>query len=81
MKATGVVRQVDELGRIVLPVEIRKTKNIDKGTPVEFFVDEDSIVLKKYEPACTFTGSLDDLVEYNGRKVSKKAIIELAKLI
>ncbi|MCL1878140.1 MAG: AbrB/MazE/SpoVT family DNA-binding domain-containing protein [Defluviitaleaceae bacterium] len=81
MKATGIVRQVDELGRIVLPVEIRKIKNIEKGTPVEFFVDEGCIILKKYEPACTFTGSAEDLIEYKGRKVSKKAIMQMAELI
>ncbi|MCL2357427.1 MAG: AbrB/MazE/SpoVT family DNA-binding domain-containing protein [Defluviitaleaceae bacterium] len=81
MKATGVVRQVDELGRLVLPVELRKTKGIEKGTPVEFFVDDDSIVLKRYEIACRFTGSAEDLLEYKGHKVSKQAIRELAKLL
>jgi len=80
LKATGVVRRVDELGRVVLPMELRKTLNINVRDSLEFFVDTDSIVLKKYEPACTFTGIADDLVEYNGRKVSKQAIQELAKL-
>ncbi|MCL2216477.1 MAG: AbrB/MazE/SpoVT family DNA-binding domain-containing protein [Defluviitaleaceae bacterium] len=80
MKATGIVRRVDELGRVVLPVELRKVMSIKNRDSLEFFVDEDKIVLKKYEPACTFTGSADDLIDYKGRKVSKQAVKELAKL-
>ena len=80
MKATGVVRRVDELGRVVLPCELRRTMHIADRDSLEVFVDGDSIVLKKYEPACTFTGSADDLIDYKGRKVSKKAVEEMAKL-
>jgi transcriptional pleiotropic regulator of transition state genes len=79
MKATGVVRRVDELGRVVLPVELRKTMNIKDRDSQEVFVDGEKKKKKKYEPACTFTGSADDLVDYKGRKVSKQAIKELAK--
>ena len=50
MKATGIVRKVDELGRIVLPIELRRTLNIEIKDPIEIFVDEDYILLKKYEP-------------------------------
>jgi len=81
MKSTGIVRRVDELGRVVLPIELRKTLHINVRDSMEIFVDEDKVVLKKYEPADIFTGEMEDLVEYKGKKVSKKSIIELAKLI
>jgi len=80
MKSTGIVRKVDELGRVVLPIELRKTLNIDVRDPMEIFVDEDKVILKKYEPADIFTGDMDDLIEYRGKKVSKKSITEMAKL-
>ena len=80
MKATGVVRRVDELGRIVIPSELRRVLNINDRDSLEVFVDKDTIILKKYEPTCTFTGTSDDLFDFNGRKVSKNAIVEMAKL-
>ena len=54
MKATGIVRKVDELGRIVLPIELRRTLNIEIKDPLEIYVDGESIMLKKYQPACVF---------------------------
>ena len=57
MKSTGIVRKVDELGRIVLPIELRRTMNIDVKDAMEIYVDGDQIVLKKYEPSCIFCGS------------------------
>ena len=80
MKATGVVRRIDELGRMVLPCELRRVMDIKDRDSLEVFVDGDKIVLRKYEPACTFTGSANELFEYQGRKVSKQAIAEMAKL-
>jgi len=80
MKATGVVRRVDELGRVVLPIELRKTLNINVRDSLEFFVSSDSIVLKKYEPACTFTGSAIELFDFHGRRVCKEAIVEMAQM-
>lgn len=53
MRSTGIVRRVDELGRIVLPKEMRKTMEIKEGDPMEIYVDGDSIVLKKYQDECT----------------------------
>lgn len=79
MKSTGIVRRVDELGRIVLPIELRRSLNINERDTLEIFVDDERI-LKKYEPADIFTGSMDDLIEYKGKKVSKESIIEMAKL-
>jgi transcriptional pleiotropic regulator of transition state genes len=81
MKSTGIVRKVDELGRVVLPIELRKTLHIDVKDPMEIFVNEGTIVLKKYEPADIFTGDMEDLVEYKGKKISKKTIMELQKLL
>ena len=80
MKSTGIVRRVDELGRIVLPIELRRSLNINERDTLEIFVDDEKIVLKKYEPADIFTGSMDDLIEYKGKKVSKESILEMAKI-
>jgi len=80
MKATGIVRRVDELGRVVLPCELRRVLHIQDRDSLEIFVDEEKIILKKYEPACVFTGSADDLIEYEGRKISRAAIREMMLL-
>ncbi|MDR2898855.1 MAG: AbrB/MazE/SpoVT family DNA-binding domain-containing protein [Clostridiales bacterium] len=80
MKSTGVVRKVDELGRVVLPIEIRRTLNIDVHDPLEIFIDSDRIILKKYESADVFTGEMDDLIEYCGKKVSVNSIKEMVRL-
>ena len=56
MKSTGIVRQMDHLGRVVLPIELRRTLDIHEKDALEIYVDEDSIILKKYEPACIFCG-------------------------
>lgn len=65
MKATGIVRKIDDLGRIVIPREIRRTLQIREDDPMEIFVDGDSIIFRKYQPGCVFCGSLDHLVEIN----------------
>jgi len=80
MKATGVVRRVDELGRVVLPCELRRVMHIKDRDALEVYVDGEKIVLKKYEPACTFTGEMDDLIDFHGRKVSRNAINEMAQM-
>ena len=67
MKATGIVRKVDELGRIVLPIELRRTLNIHHEDPIEIFVDGEYIMLKKYEPACIFCGNAKDVVTIHGK--------------
>lgn len=81
MKSTGIVRKVDELGRIVLPIELRRNLNINEKDSLEIFVDEDRVILKKYEPSDIFNGSMEELIDYQGKKVSKGSIIEMAKLI
>ena len=80
MKDTGIVRNVDDLGRFVLPMELRKKLNINIGDPLEVFVDGDTILLRKYTPTDIFNGNSEDLIEYCGKKVSRESIIELAKL-
>lgn len=80
MKSTGIVRKLDELGRITLPIELRRTLGIGDREPLEIFVDEEQIVLEKYAPADIFTGEKNDLIEYCGKKVSKDSIKEMAKL-
>jgi transcriptional pleiotropic regulator of transition state genes len=80
MKSIGIVRRVDELGRIVLPSELRKTLNIEERDSLEIFTDDDKIILKKYQPSDIFTGEMEDLIDFRGKKISKKTIVELAKL-
>lgn len=79
MKDTGVIRKVDELGRFTLPMELRRKLNIEVGDPLEVFVDDESIILKKYVASDIFTGDTEDLIEFNGKRVSKKTILQLAK--
>ncbi len=69
MKSTGIVRKLDELGRIVLPIEIRKTMNINDKDGVEIFVDNNKIILKKYVPSCIFCGNSDNVSEFKGRLI------------
>lgn len=80
MKATGIVRKLDNLGRVTLPIELRRSLNLDVKDPVEIFVEGDTILLKKYVPRDIFTGSDENLVEYQGKMVSKDTIGELVKL-
>jgi transcriptional pleiotropic regulator of transition state genes len=80
MKSTGIVRRVDELGRIVLPIELRKTFGISERDALEVFTDGEKIILQKYQPADIFTGEMDELIEYKGKKVSVASIKELCKM-
>ena len=69
MKATGIVRKIDELGRIVLPIELRRTMNIAVKDSLEIFVDGDSIILKKYSPSCIFCGQTEGILTFKGKNV------------
>ena len=80
MKTTGVVRRLDELGRVTLPIELRRSFQLEERDAAEIFVEGDSIILKKYTSSDIFTGSREDLVEYKGKLVSKQSIKELAAL-
>ncbi|MGM9646093.1 MAG: AbrB/MazE/SpoVT family DNA-binding domain-containing protein [Eubacteriales bacterium] len=81
MKSTGIVRRMDELGRIVLPMEIRNTFDINAKDPLEIFVEEDKIILKKYEPCCIFCGNASDNVMLNNKRVCKNCIEKLKNII
>jgi AbrB family transcriptional regulator, transcriptional pleiotropic regulator of transition state genes len=80
MKATGIVRPVDPLGRVVIPVELRRTLDIKTDDALEVFVDGDYIMLKKYNPACIFCGDARDVVDIKGKKVCQKCLEEMKKL-
>ena len=80
MKATGIVRPVDPLGRVVIPVELRRTLGIKTDDSLEVFVDGDYIMLKKYEPACIFCGNAKDVVSVHGKTVCKDCLAEMKKL-
>lgn len=77
MKSTGIVRKVDELGRIVLPIELRRTLDIAEKDSLEIYVDGPSIVLKKYQPACIFCDDARDVVNFKGKNVCPACIKEL----
>ena len=80
MKSTGIVRKVDELGRIVLPIELRRTLNIDEKDALEIYVDGASVILRKYEPSCVFCGAAGDVVSYKGKNVCRACQKAMAKL-
>ena len=80
MKATGILRKIDGLGRIVIPMEIRNKLEIAENDPLEIHVEGSSIVLRKYEPDCTFCGSSRNVVEYKGKNVCEKCINELKNM-
>ena len=80
MKSPGSVRKVDELGRIVLPIELRRTLEIAERDSLEIYVEGSTIILKKYEPACIFCGDAKDVVNYKGRNICKKCLDEMKKL-
>lgn len=80
MKSTGVIRKLDELGRITLPIEIRRSLQLDEKDALEIFVEGDRIILTKHCDRDIFTGSSKDLIEYMGKPVSRETIKELAEL-
>lgn len=80
MRSLGIVRKLDTLGRITLPKELRDAWECEEGTPFEIFIDEDKIILRKYAPSDIFTGEAEDLIEYQGKKVSRTSIRELMKI-
>ena len=79
MKSIGIVRKVDELGRVVLPIELRRTLGISEKDPLEIFVDGDKIILKKYETACIFCGNTNDVIEFKDKNVCSDCLKELNK--
>lgn len=80
MNSLGIVRKVDNLGRIVLPIELRHTLNINEGDPVEFFTENQTIVLKKYQPACIYCGNARNVTVFHGYNICQSCIDELKTL-
>ena len=81
MKSTGIVRKVDELGRIVIPKELRKKFCIEEKDGLEIYVEDDRIILKKYEPSCVFCQNVDNVVDFHGRNVCPDCIKALSEKI
>ncbi len=81
MKATGIVRPIDELGRVVIPKELRKVFQIKNRDSMEIFVEKDMIILKKYEPACIFCGDSDNIISYDGRMVCANCVEKMKDML
>ncbi|SEU32546.1 AbrB/MazE/SpoVT family DNA-binding domain-containing protein [Paenibacillus sp. NFR01] len=81
MKSTGIVRRIDELGRVVLPKELRRTLNIDNLDPLEIFVNGEMIVLRKYTPGCVLCGNTEDLKQLSGKLICRPCATEAVKLL
>ena len=79
MKSTGVVRKLDDLGRIVIPIELRRTMDNGLRDTLEIFVEDDKIILKKYHPACVFCNDARDVVPYKDKLICQRCLDELKK--
>lgn len=79
MKSTGIVRRVDELGRVVIPKELRTNLDIAEKDALEIYVDGEQIILKKYQPACIFCGDARDIINYKGKNICKHCLEEMKK--
>lgn len=79
MKSTGIVRKVDELGRVVLPIELRRTLGIAERDALEIYVNEATIILKKYVPACIFCDSADNITVFKGKNICENCIKKMAE--
>ncbi|HIZ55165.1 MAG TPA: AbrB/MazE/SpoVT family DNA-binding domain-containing protein [Firmicutes bacterium] len=77
MKSTGIVRKVDELGRIVLPKELRSTLDLNQGDALEIYVDGDLIILKKYQPSCIFCDNASNTINYKGKIICRECLESL----
>ncbi len=80
MKSTGIVRKVDELGRVVIPIEIRNKFDIAEKDPIEIYVDGSSIILRKYEPNCIFCGNAKNLTTYKDKLICSKCLQKISDL-
>ena len=74
MTSTGIVRRIDSFGRFVLPIELRRTLQIEDNDSLEIFVEDNTIVLKKYQPACIFCGNARDITLYKGKNICSECI-------
>ncbi len=79
MKSTGIVRKVDELGRIVLPIELRRTLDIEVKDSLEIYVEGSRIILQKHQSTCVFCGSETDIINFKGKHICRSCMTELSK--
>ena len=80
MKSTGIIRKMDELGRVVITIEIRNQFGIAEKDPMEIYVDGSNIVLKKYEPNCIFCGNTKNLIDYNNKLICEECSEKIGEL-
>ncbi len=80
LKATGIVRKVDELGRIVLPIELRRNLNIEEKDALEIYVEGASIILRKYQPSCIFCGDAKDIIHYKNKNICQNCLRRIQAL-
>lgn len=80
MKATGIIRKVDEVGRLVIPKELRNVMDFKEGDPIEIFTDNETIVLKKYAPFCVFCGSSQSILNYSGKNICSECAKNIGNL-
>ena len=80
MKSTGIVRDLDALGRFVIPIELRRTLGINDKDPIEVFVDGDSVILKKYAPGCIFCNNVSDTIVYKGKHICPECLEQMIAL-
>lgn len=81
LKATGIVRRMDDLGRVVIPKEMRRMLGIKEGDPVEFYVNGDQVIVKKYSPGCMLCDSLDQLQDFNGKRICLECRIKIGRTL
>ena len=82
MKSLGIIRKLDHAGRVVMPISLRRTLGLDKGDgAVEIFVDGDTVMLRRYSPACIFCKSMDDVVEFEENMICKECAKKIAALV
>ena len=80
MKSTGIVRKVDELGRVVIPIELRNQFEIAEKDPIEIFVDGSSIILRKYEKSCFLCSNTKNLITFKDKLICSKCLKQLKEL-
>lgn len=80
MKATGIVRKLDQLGRIVIPKELRNTFDLKENDPIEIFVDGNDIILRKYQPACVFCNDATEVIQFGGKNICKTCLSKLKEM-
>lgn len=81
MKATGIVRKVDELGRVVLPIELRRTFEINEKDSLEIFMENDQVILSKYKPGCIFCGSTGELTNFKRKNLCKECLSVMSQKV